>query len=82
MVSPWRIAGRCLNDLKTENNTLSVWHILDDHSNKEQIVTALSATRQYIAQFAYFLIEEHFIHEINIKISEVIGNSPDRTINS
>jgi hypothetical protein len=71
-----------LYDLKTENNTLSVWHIVDDHSNKEQIVTALAATRQYATQFDYFLIQEYFIHEINIKISEVVGDSPDRMINS
>lgn len=40
-----------MQDLKTDSNSISVWHIVDDQSNKERIVAALAATRQYAVQF-------------------------------
>jgi hypothetical protein len=83
---PWLSEGElqadALYDLKTDNNILSVWHILDDHSNKEQIITALAATRQHPVQFDYFLLEEQYPRELNIKIVEIPGDSPDQGINS
>jgi hypothetical protein len=48
-----------MQDLRTDSNTISVWHILDDQSNKERIVAALAAARQFAVQFDYFLLEEH-----------------------
>jgi hypothetical protein len=83
---PWlsqnELQADALQDLKTDSNTISVWYIVDDHSNKERIITALAATRQYAVQFDYFLLKEHYIREINIKIVERQGDSPDNSINS
>jgi len=71
-----------MQDLRTDSNTISVWHIVDDHGNKDRIIAALAATRQQATNFDYFLLEEHYIREINIRIVETQGNSPDNGINS
>jgi hypothetical protein len=71
-----------MQDLKTDSNCISVWHVMDDHSNKERIIAALAATRQHAVQFDYFLLNEDYIREINIKILENQGDSPDSGINS
>ena len=49
---PWLPEGELqadtLTDLSTKSNELSVWHIEDDRSNLEQVVTALAAGRDHL----------------------------------
>jgi hypothetical protein len=79
---PWLTAGElqadALDDLRTKDNTLSVWYGLDDKSNRDQLVTALTATHQHITHFDYFLLDERHLHTVNIKIKEIPGDTPTR----
>ena len=58
---PWLahsdLQADALGDLQTSSNQLSVYHIEDDKSNLEQIVTALAASRDTIANLDYALLD-------------------------
>jgi len=83
---PWLPEGELqadtLTDLSTKSNELSVWHIEDDRSNLEQVVTALAAGRDNIASLDYALFDQQTLLAINIKIKETKGGSPDEKVNS
>lgn len=71
-----------LADLATKGNELSVWHVEDDRSNLEQVVTALAAGRDNIANLDYALFDQQILSAINIKIKETKGGSPDEKVNA
>jgi hypothetical protein len=71
-----------LADLATKGNELSVWHIEDDRSNLEQVVTAVAAGRDNIANLDYALFDQQILSAINIKIKETKGGSPDEKVNA
>lgn len=83
---PWlaedELQADALADLSTKDNELSVWHIEDDRSNLEQVVTALAAGRDYIANLDYALFDQQILSAINIKIKDTKGGSPDEKVNS
>ncbi len=64
-----------LADLNTVDNSLSVWAIQDDLRNLPEIVTGLSATREYMSNMDVVLVREENLSEIGIDI----GPSPART---
>jgi len=70
-----------LGDLATNNNTLSVWQINDDQSNLHQVVTALAANSDDIANLDYTIFDQQLLQEINITIKLTKGNSPDEMAN-
>jgi hypothetical protein len=69
-------------DLSTKDNELSVWHIEYDRSNLEQVVAALAAGRDSIANLDYALFDQQILSAIGIKIKDTKGGSPDEKVNS
>ena len=78
---PWlgegNIQADALADLKTEDNALSVWFIEGDKTNLEDVVAALAAGRDVIANFDYALIDESLVTEIGIKVTATPGEVGD-----
>jgi hypothetical protein len=82
----WLAAGEIqadsLGDLITRGNTLSVWQIEDDESNLEQVMVALTANRDNVANLDYALFDVDLISAIDIKIEPNAGDSLYETANS
>jgi hypothetical protein len=70
-----------LRDFASDDNTLSVWRIEEDRSNLEQVAVALSSKRDSFTNFDYVLVDEALLTEINIKIEQMDGDSPDQEAN-
>lgn len=75
------IQADALWDLKTEDNQLSVWHIEDDQSNLDLVLTAVAANCQFIANVDYVLIDQKTLTGLNIQARQTNGNSPYQTAN-
>ena len=69
------IQADALWDLKTEDNQLSVWHIEDDQSNLDLVLTALAANCQFIDNVDYVLIDQRTLTGLNIQVRQTNGNS-------
>jgi hypothetical protein len=86
----WEIVGLAngelqadaLTDLNTRGNVLSLWHIEDDRSNVDRLITALAATRQKPDKFDYAIIDLDILSTIGIHIRASIGETPDEAVNS
>lgn len=82
----WLPAGEvqadALGDLTTKNNELSVWYVNDNRSNLEQVVTALATAVDHISNLDYALFDHQLVHDINIRVSETRGSTPDETANT
>jgi len=63
------------SDLRTQENTLSVWYIHDDESNLEQVVTAIMAGRQDIDSFEYALFDEQTAVDRGLQIRSAPGDT-------
>ena len=83
---PWLPTGDLqadsLKDLKTENNCLSVWWVEDDLSNLDQVVAALAANCDDVANFDYSLFDQNLISVDNIEAKRIKGASLDENANS
>jgi len=83
---PWLAEGElqadALSDLATKDNELSVWRIEGNRSNLERVVVALAAGCDYISNFDYALFDQETLSEINIRIKNTEGDSPDEDANS
>ena len=82
---PWLPVGLLpadpLSDLNTKDNKLSVWHIEDDKSNLEQVVTALAVNRDQVSNLDCALFDQHPLSGINVRIEETKGNTKDKRAN-
>lgn len=70
-----------LTDLKTTQNNLSVFYIKEDHSNLNDIIAAMAATRDYAANFDYLLFDEQICSELSIEIKDTKGATPNEEVN-
>lgn len=71
-----------LADLNTQNNKLSVWHVEDDRSNLEQIVTALAANRDAVSNLDCMLIDQQILFsEMDVKVEDFAGDTKDAKAN-
>ena len=84
--TPWLQSGDiqadALGDLNTFDNQLSVWHVDNDKSHLEQLVAALTATREHIANFDYVIFQEEDVLQLNVKVVESPGETPSQVVNS
>lgn len=76
------ISADPLGDLATNENTLSVWHVEEDKSNLDQVVTALAASSDNISNLDYALFDRELLSEFSIKINPSQGGSPDEKTNT
>ena len=67
-----------VEDLRTEENNLSVWHIEDNRSNLDRVIAALAAGRDFLQKFDFLLIDSQFLGEHGFKLHQIDGNSRDR----
>lgn len=84
--APWLAIGDVpadpLGDLKTTQNCLSVWEVLDDRSNVERIVRAVAVGRHEIADMGYVLFDAALLPTIDIKTQTEKGTTPDEGANA
>ncbi|MGL5872037.1 MAG: hypothetical protein ACRC2R_06660 [Xenococcaceae cyanobacterium] len=80
-LSAQEIQADALGDLKTSNNTLSVWYVEDDKSNLEQVIIALAANRDTISNLDYALFDLNLVEDIGIKIEVNEGATPYESAN-
>jgi hypothetical protein len=83
---PWlpenEIQADAVGDLRTTDNALSVWYILDRKENLEQVITALASTRDTISNLDYALFEDYVIAELGIRMKNTAGTTPAPNANS
>jgi hypothetical protein len=83
---PWLAAedlqSDALVDLATKGNKLSVYLVNDDHSNLDQIITALSANCDYISDFEYAIFDKSELIRIGIEMDNTEGDTADLLVNS
>ncbi len=70
-----------LGDIRTSNNTLSVWQIADDRRNLDAVIAALAAGKNTASNFDFALFTEAAVLEKNIKIAETPGTTLDVGVN-
>lgn len=70
-----------LTDLQTSQNNLSVFYIKEDHSNLNDVIVAIAATRDHAVNFDYLLFDEQVCSELSIEIKDTIGNTADEEVN-
>ncbi len=63
-------------DFGTQKNQLSVWHVEDDQSNLEDVLTAIAAKAEFISHSDYSLIRREFLDEQGIAYRQSSGESP------
>lgn len=67
---PWlkedELQADVFHELKTGENTLSVWSIADDRSNLERVVAALAANRNRVSNFDYALISQERLQQAGL----------------
>lgn len=82
---PWLKTGElqadALRDLKTDENVLSVWQILDDKSNLERVVTALATTADNICNLDFALLNIEVLSRLGIEAKTTPGTSRDASAN-
>ena len=65
-----------MTDLKTEDNKLSMWHVEDDESNLDQVVTAIAATRDHLENVDCVLLDQRDIVHLDINVGRTAGDTP------
>ena len=69
------IQGDPLGDLRIDSGNLSVWHIEDDKSNLNLIITALASTRERLDKFEYGLFNQDILNNLGIEKKASPGNT-------
>jgi len=75
------VPADCLVDLKTDENELSLWHVEDDKSNLNRVVTALASNAGFVSNFDYLLFDYNVVTSLGLKINRTDGKTPDRVAN-
>lgn len=71
-----------LNDLGTQSNELSVYHITANRSNLDRVIAALAANTDNLSNIDFAVFDENVISELGIKIKKSKGKSPDDQVNN
>ncbi|MEL6927130.1 MAG: hypothetical protein AAFO95_00675 [Cyanobacteria bacterium J06600_6] len=80
-LSEGEIQADAFGDLSTSKNTLSVWHVEDDKSNIDQVITAFASNRDNISNFDYVLFNTNLVSNIGINIEQNPGATPFEAAN-
>lgn len=70
-----------LCNLKTESNSLSVWHVEDDRSNFGRVVAAFVSTWKRVDEFEYALLPWQEVQGLGIAVRQMQGISADEEAN-
>ncbi len=74
------VTADALGDLKTKENKLSVYEI-DDEAQIERVAVALAASRDFVANFDYALLDNDFLDSLAIKFVVEAGTTADDLVN-
>ncbi|MBZ5493640.1 MAG: hypothetical protein LAO76_22200 [Acidobacteriia bacterium] len=75
------VPGDCLQDLRINENKLSVWSIEPDDSNLKRVMTALAGTHEMITTFYFLVFDETVVANLGLKMTPTNGNTADRDAN-
>jgi len=70
-----------VTDLRTIDNSLSVWEIDEDRSNLQRIVTALAGNRDRIEKIDCVIFAKRTIADVSIKTKKSKGGTSDEGVN-
>jgi len=77
------VPADAVRDLRSTNNTLSVWQVETNTPEViERIAAAMTLTRESIVHFVYKLIDPEEVGRAEITAQPVNGGTPDDSINS
>ncbi|MBA7607792.1 hypothetical protein ES703_14961 [subsurface metagenome] len=76
------IQADAMHDLRTTENTISVYEVNDDKSNLEQIISGYTAGRHKPAHFDYALFDQQLLLKSDIKIEAFAGSTPSTEANA
>jgi hypothetical protein len=71
-----------LQDLRTEDNRLSLWRIEDNKSNLSRVLAAIVSTREHLQKMDYILIDFRHIQENGLRFEQEAGDTLDKEANS
>lgn len=81
-LGPQDIQADALGDLRSTDNSLSLYIVNDDsEEEKLRVAAALALTRDHIANVDFVLVEEQFLASIKVKVEVVDGETPDDYVN-
>ena len=75
-LGPNQVPADVYRDLRVTDGSLSVWHIEDDRSNLDRVITALASTRDIFDVFDYGLFDQTLASSSGIKAVPSVGISP------
>jgi len=70
-----------LGDLKTQQNSISLWKIHDDRSNMSRIIAALAASKDSLSNIDYAIFDYEIPAQLGIKLSSLPGETLDKEAN-
>jgi len=70
------LPGDPLADLNTRGNSLSVWQVLANNTNLEDIIVNLAANSGYLSNVDVVLIGEEAIGDLGIRVEATQGRTP------
>ena len=71
-----------LGELKTKSNKLSVYHINDNRSNLERVLTALAARRDSVSHIDYTIFDYEHVAGFDLRIENSPGDTADATVDN
>ncbi len=70
-----------LGDLRTCDNTLSVWLVEDDQSNLDQVIAALASSCDNLSNIDYALINVDLLLNVGVEVEKNEGLTPYSSAN-
>lgn len=81
-LAPGEVQADALDDLKTEDNKLSVWYVNDDKSNLDDVLTAIAVNSDNPTSVDFTLVELAHLEQIGLgTINTNIGETPYQDAN-
>jgi hypothetical protein len=75
------IQADALVDIRTTDNSLSVWQIDNNSNNLERVISALASTLDGLRQIEFVLLEIDLLEKHGFQIIQTTGNTPDIDVN-
>ena len=81
-LKPEDLAADALQEIRTTENRLSVYLIDSLESpGLNRLLAALAACRDFIANLVYAALDAHLLNDLQIRLEETPGETPDEEVN-
>lgn len=70
-----------VTDLRTKDNSLSIWILSDDKKELNRCLSAFAAEKNRVDKIEYFLFDDTLIEKLNLKIHIEESNLKDKEMN-